>query len=45
MHLSGNKSREGLTNNPEGCRRGKLVQEELIESGMAELEVYKDRGN
>lgn len=44
MHLSKNQSRDGLTNNPAGCKKGKLVQEELIKAGLAKVEVYKDRG-
>mgnify|MGYP001608184535 FL=1 len=44
MHLSNNQSRPGLTDNPEGCKKGKLVQEELIKAGLAKIEVYKDRG-
>ena len=44
MHLSNNQSRPGLTDNPEGCKKGKLVQEELIKEGLAKMEVYKDRG-
>ena len=39
-----NRSRPGLTDNPEGCKKGKLVQEELIKEGLAKMEVYKDRG-
>ena len=44
MRLSFNRSRKGLINNPKGCEKGKLVQEELIKSGNAVVEVYKDRG-
>jgi hypothetical protein len=44
MHLTYNRSREGLLENPEGCKKGKLVQEELVRVGMAKVEVYKDRG-
>jgi endonuclease YncB( thermonuclease family) len=44
MRLSFNRSKEGLTTNPEGCQLGKLVQEELIKQGMAKVETYKDRG-
>lgn len=44
MHLSFNKSREGLIENPEGCKKGKLVQEEMVNAGMAKIELYKDRG-
>lgn len=44
MHLTDNTSRPGLTENPDGCKKGKLVNEELIKSGYAKIEVYKDRG-
>ncbi len=44
MHLSFNRSREGLTENPEGCKDGKLVQEELVKQGVVWVQVYKDRG-
>ena len=44
MHLSFNRSREGLTENPQGCKQGKLVQEELLKKGVVKFEVYKDRG-
>lgn len=44
MHLTFNRSREGLMENPEGCKKGKLVQEEMVQSGLAKVEVYKDRG-
>ena len=44
MRLTFNRSREGLVNNPKGCEKGKLVQEELVKAKMAVVEVYKDRG-
>lgn len=44
MHKSGNESNPGLAYNPDGCTKGKLVQEELVRQGLAEVEVYKDRG-
>lgn len=44
MHLSGNESRPGLIENPQGCKKGKLVQEELLKIGLVKAEVYKDRG-
>ncbi len=44
MHLSKNQSRAGLTENPVGCKKGKLVQEELVRDGKARVETYKDRG-
>lgn len=44
MHLSNNASRPGLTENPEGCKKGKLINEELIKNDYAKIEVYKDRG-
>lgn len=44
MHLSANRSRPGLTDNPEGCMSGALVNEEMVKSGNAETLRYKDRG-
>ncbi len=44
MHLTYNQSKPGLMDNPDGCKKGKLVQEELIKSGHAVINVYKDRG-
>ena len=44
MHLSGNSSREGLKENPTGCKKGKLVNEEMVKKGMAQAEKYKERG-
>ena len=45
MRLSFNRSRPGLTENPEGCKMGKLVQEEMIKANLAKVEVYKERGD
>lgn len=44
MFLSYNQSKPGLLENPPGCQKGKLVQEELVKSGQAVINVYKDRG-
>lgn len=44
MHLTQRESREGLMDNPPGCIKGKLVQEELVRQGLAVVENYKDRG-
>jgi endonuclease YncB( thermonuclease family) len=44
MHLTYNQSREGLMENPVGCKKGKLAQEEMVKKGFAKVEVYKDRG-
>lgn len=44
MHKSNNESNPGLTENPKGCKNGKLVNEELVKSGLAKPEFYKDRG-
>lgn len=44
MHKSGNESNEGLINNPEGCKKEKLINEVLVTSHLAEPVVYKDRG-
>lgn len=45
MHLSNNESREGLVENPKGCAKGSLVNEELVKSGNAEVVTYEDRGS
>lgn len=44
MHLSGNQSRPGLTENPRGCAKGLLAQEELIRLGLATIINYSDQG-
>jgi len=44
MHKTNNESNLGLTSNPVGCKKGKLVQEEMVKAGKAETVSYKDRG-
>lgn len=44
MYLNKRQSRPGLTQNPEGCQEGKLINEEMLRSGLVELQFYKDRG-
>lgn len=44
MHKSGNESNVGLTQNPDGCKKGKLINAELVKEGLAKAIVYKDRG-
>lgn len=44
MHLNKRQSRPGLKENPEGCKEGKLANEELLKSRLVEIEIYKDRG-
>ena len=44
MHKSGNESMSGLTENPEGCKKGKLINEELLKKGLAKTVAYQDRG-
>jgi endonuclease YncB( thermonuclease family) len=44
MHLSDNASRPGIMENPQGCLKGKLVNEEIVRSGLALIEKYRDRG-
>lgn len=44
MKLSGNQSKPELVENPQGCRQGKLIQEELVESGGAKPIIYSGRG-
>jgi endonuclease YncB( thermonuclease family) len=44
MHQTGNASRKGLTENPQGCKSGKLVNEEMVREGLAVTEQYEDRG-
>ncbi|OGG08860.1 hypothetical protein A2154_02195 [Candidatus Gottesmanbacteria bacterium RBG_16_43_7] len=44
MHLTYNTSRSGLVDNPVGCKKGKLVNEEMVRSGFTSYEKYKDRG-
>lgn len=33
-----------LSKNPEGCKEGDLVNEEMVKRGLAVIEVFKDRG-
>lgn len=44
MHLTYNSSRPGLKENPEGCKKGKLINEEMVRQGMASAQRYKERG-
>lgn len=44
MHLTYNSSRPGLMENPKGCTKGTLVNEELVRGGFAQAVVYKERG-
>jgi len=44
MHKSRNESNVGLTENPDGCKKGKLVNEELVKANFAEIVSYTDRG-
>jgi endonuclease YncB( thermonuclease family) len=44
MHKSGNESMPGLIDNPSGCKKGKLVNEELIKVNLADVVSYQDRG-
>jgi endonuclease YncB( thermonuclease family) len=44
MHKSGNESMPGLSDNPTGCKKGKLINEELVKQDLASPVIYKDRG-
>lgn len=44
MYKSRNESNPGLIENPKGCKKGKLVNEEMVKRGFAKTVVYKDRG-
>jgi endonuclease YncB( thermonuclease family) len=44
MHKGANESGPGLTDNPEGCQKGKLINEELVKAGLAETVSYAGRG-
>ncbi len=44
MHLSSNRSRPGLTENPSGCTNGKLINEKMLQDGFARMSIYKERG-
>lgn len=44
MHKSGNESNPGLTENPIGCKKGKLVNQELVKQKLAVPISYTDRG-
>lgn len=44
MHLNKRQSRPGLTENPERCKEGKLVNEEMVKAGLAKVLNYEGRG-
>ena len=44
MHLTYNRSREGLISNPKGCKQGVLINEALVDAGLANAQTYKERG-
>lgn len=44
MEKSKNESNPGIMVNPAGCEQGKLVNEEMVKTGMAKTVKYGDRG-
>lgn len=44
MFRSKNESNKGLLTNPTGCVKGTLVNEAMVDQGLAEFVVYTDRG-
>lgn len=44
MHETNNRSKPGLTENPENCLKGKLVNEVMAQQGYGKFVTYKDRG-
>lgn len=44
MRLTYNRSREGLKDNPVGCKKGKLLNEEMMKNDLTRFEVFKERG-
>lgn len=44
MYLNKRQSKPGLKENPEGCKEGKLINELMVDSGLAQTQSYKDRG-
>ena len=44
MEKSKNASNPGIMDNPEGCKKGKLVNEEMVKAGMVRTVKYGDRG-
>lgn len=44
MHLTYNTSRAGLMDNPQGCYEGTLVNEAMVQKGLASAVRYKERG-
>ena len=44
MHLSGNESRDYITDKAEGCRKGTLINKELVDKGLARAVEYGKRG-
>lgn len=44
MHLNKRQSLPGLTENPDGCKEGKLLNEEMVKAGLAQVLNYEGRG-
>lgn len=44
MYKNKSASKPGLTENPPGCKEGKLVNEVMLDSGLAEIDFNPKRG-
>lgn len=44
MHFSQKESREGLKENPEGCKKGTLVNEAMVDKKLAVVNILNERG-
>lgn len=44
MHKTKNESNPGLIENPIGCKKGKLINEEMYKKGLVKLVKYSERG-
>ena len=44
MHKTKNESNPGLIDNPIGCKKGKLINEEMYKKGLVKLVKYSERG-
>lgn len=44
MYLYNNYSNPQLSENPAGCHNGQLINELMVDSGLAKTNVYKDQG-
>lgn len=44
MHLDGKTSKDYVTETPEGCKNGEMVNRKMVDEGLAKSVVYEGRG-